>query len=733
MKPIAIQAPTLLEVKEPLPARHGSGAGAVRPALEQAARLGRTTTARSGISTTRRAKVPWLPILLLLGTIAESSGVVPSWTQEVVNIGGPQFEFGGRWKVRRLEVQLAQVSYDLDDLGGLEKYRYKADYTEVKRIYLQIFAGVVKRTFITMAEQLQQIREVLDGLTRNQEQNQWARNVKGPEVFKADTRETELKQWEDWKFTLESWVKAVDPEMYLDMKRVAQNAEEAIDWNELSDARMVKSLRLFGVLASYLRGRALKLIKHTPEENGYEAWRLLLRDMQPSTRQRALALMTQLSRITFAPNKSIMEQLPAYEALVREYERVSSQVYPEDLKVASILSACPVGVRAQLQMMVNEETTFESLKGRIEQYEAITTKWSTENVLGLPSQTSMEGPTPMDVDYIGGYQKGKKGKGKDGKGKYGKGKSKKGQSYNDFRVKGKSKDEKGKSKAKGKQDRGKGKAKEQCWNCGKPGHRSRECWAPRNINQVEGDWTNYPASPLASGTTGGGSTSGGATGAASSSAGTATVRMIRLVTPPDMNEMRMFDLTAGEDEFLGMIQEIDDESYSVLMVKGENDGPYYDAYEPVVEEIGKATVVAMDLQDDNVETEDETYQVNMVMDEEMDHGWSKVVMTVDSGADISVLPEEFAGVGEEAHGGGRQIIMKDAQGNIIQQSGTRKVNFAMMGKDGIPVNFVEKFILGKVKHPILCAGRLLRSGWEMRRSEDGLNLWHKQGWRSHWK
>ena len=379
-------------------------------------------------------------------------------------------------------------------------------------------------------------------------------------------------------------------------------------------------------------------------------------------------------------------------------------------------------------MMVNEETTFESLKGRIEQYEAITTKWSTENVLGLPSQTTMEGPTPMDVDYIGGYQKGKKGKGKDGKGKYGKGKSKKGQSYNDFKGKGKgkSKDEKGKSKAKGKQDRGKGKAKEQCWNCGKPGHRSRECWAPRNINQVEGDWTSYPASPLASGTTGGGSTSGGVTNAASSSASTATVRMIRLVTPPDMNETRMFDLTAGEDEFLGMIQEVDDESYGVLMVKCESDGPYYDAYEPAVEEIGKATVVAIDLQDGSFETEDETYQVNMVTNEEMDHGWSKVLMTVDSGADISVLPEEFAGVGEEAQSGG-QIIMKDAQGNIIQQSGTRKVNFAMMGKDGIPVNFVEKFIVGKVKHPILCAGRFLRSGWEMRRGEDGLNLWHKQG------
>ena len=109
-----------------------------------------------------------------------------------------------------------------------------------------------------------------------------------------------------------------------------------------------------------------------------------------------------------------------------------------------------------------------------------------------------------------------------------------------------------------------------------------------------------------------------------------------------------------------MIQEVEDESYAVLMVEREDDESFFEAHEPAVEEIGKATVVAMDLQDDNFETEDETYQVNMVTDEEMDHGCSKVLRTVDSGADISVLPEEFAGVGEEAHGGGRQIIMKDA-------------------------------------------------------------------------
>ena len=63
--------------------------------------------------------------------------------------------------------------------------------------------------------------------------------------------------------------------------------------------------------------------------------------MQPATRARSLALLSQLSRIQFEEKKTVSEQLPQFEALVQEYERISGQNYSDDAKVAAVLLACP--------------------------------------------------------------------------------------------------------------------------------------------------------------------------------------------------------------------------------------------------------------------------------------------------------------------------------------------------------------------------------------------------------
>ena len=135
--------------------------------------------------------------------------------------------------------------------------------------------------------------------------------------------------------------------------------------------------------------------------------------MQPATRARALALLSQLSRIQFAEGKTVSEQLPQFEALVLEHERISSQKYSEDAKVASILLACPLQIRQHLHLWLTDTTTYEQLKDRIIQLEAVTTKWDS-------TRTTGDEATPMEVDYIGKVGKGKKGskgKGKDAKGK----------------------------------------------------------------------------------------------------------------------------------------------------------------------------------------------------------------------------------------------------------------------------------------------------------------------------
>ena len=94
------------------------------------------------------------------------------------------------------------------------------------------------------------------------------------------------------------------------------------------------AIRLYGMLVTYIRRRPLQLIRHLKNSNGY----LVERDGAESsiTRQRSLALLTQVSRVRFSQDKTNTEQLPAYDALVR----VRKSLRITDSKIAAIRH-CP--------------------------------------------------------------------------------------------------------------------------------------------------------------------------------------------------------------------------------------------------------------------------------------------------------------------------------------------------------------------------------------------------------
>ena len=100
-----------------------------------------------------------------------------------------------------------------------------------------------------------------------------------------------------------------------------------------------------------------------------------------------------------------------------------------------------------------------------------------------------------------------------------------------------------------------------------------------------------------------------------------------------------------------------------------------------------------------------------------------VVMTLDSGADVSVAPENFYALGMPTS----RTHMVDAQGERIQ-SGNRRLRLVATAKDGAThlVEFVEQFALGQgATHPLLSLG-LLRQGWVLSRDRDELLLEHRE-------
>ncbi len=102
-----------------------------------------------------------------------------------------------------------------------------------------------------------------------------------------------------------------------------------------------------------------------------------------------------------------------------------------------------------------------------------------------------------------------------------------------------------------------------------------------------------------------------------------------------------------------------------------------------------------------------------------------LAITLDSGADVSVVPQEFAKYGDP----GSQGLMKmvDAQGERIETSGNRKMKIEAETSHGGKIEFIENFAVGAVSHPILCFGKLLRQGWVISKEGSELFMNHPTG------
>ena len=554
-----------------------------------------------------------------------------------------------------------------------------------------------------------------DGLTKMMKMDSW----------KPVNREEELRSWKDWQFQLITWLTAHDGKYAEELDDIKEDVAE--DHALMAPEKVQRSQRLFGVLVSLLKGRPLLLIKGFEKERaGYEAMRVLRREMEPKERARSLALLRQLASWTFKEG-NVHEQLVQFEDAVASYESSSGKSYPPDLQIATVVANLREPLRSQVQLRMTATTGYSDLREWILQYESVNAPWASTLPMkgGSPGFSSgAGGPQPMEVDVI----KGKDGKGK--KGKEGKGKEKgkkgdkgkqpkgwqqqswKGQQQQQQGWKGQQQQQQG---WKGQQQQqgwrpqtwdkqaAKGKGKQQCHSCGQFGHWKWECpgKGKGKVNQVE----TTAQAPSSSQSTASGTTQP-STATALQRAQGYTVNRIEVEEPGLDSHMaaQLFDISGMDD----LTSDLLFGNLGVMMVRASRPEVYqmdatdHDGNWTVeTDEPNASLYVNAQFPGNVLAVQAKPMQVEVVMD---------------SGADVSVAPLEFACCGSQ--GPASDIIMHDAQGRRIPERGTRLLDVKVEDTKGNMVTIRERFSIARVSSLILSLGRLPRWGWELGHESD---------------
>ena len=99
----------------------------------------------------------------------------------------------------------------------------------------------------------------------------------------------------------------------------AETATEFLAFHEYTAEVKARSLRLYAIFTSHLKGRSLKILRAETQGDGFRVWRQLSEELPPSSRPRALALAQALTRFPpFKDGGSVLEYTLTSEKLVNE-------------------------------------------------------------------------------------------------------------------------------------------------------------------------------------------------------------------------------------------------------------------------------------------------------------------------------------------------------------------------------------------------------------------------------
>ena len=265
-----------------------------------------------------------------------------------------------------------------------------------------------------------------------------------------------------WSRKFENYAASVVPECRALLSWSAESTSEVtIDYAAgeliLTEALVREaSEMLYIALQSLTDGESFDIVASAGAGEGLESWRRLARRWDPYTSGRARSLLKDILAPTRCKMSDLMAGVEKLEDLMRRYTNRRDATgarlsMAEDIRMASLESLLPPDLEKHVQMNRARLSDYVSLRHEIVAYSETRAGAARQQATASSSNAGGGGVAPMDLDAF--YKA--KGKGK------GKSEAKNGS-------KGKTVE-----KDKGKEDR-------ECWNCGRKGHLSKDCWTKKS-------------------------------------------------------------------------------------------------------------------------------------------------------------------------------------------------------------------------------------------------------------
>ena len=265
------------------------------------------------------------------------------------------------------------------------------------------------------------------------------KSVKLPQSLK------DRDQWERFSFQVETYLALLDENFPADLDN-ARKLTNFVDPVDMTDEAKSRGRQLFAMLNSWTQESAVasKIARGIRDQNGFEFWRLLWREMAPDNHSKSLVWRRSLLSPKFpAKEAEFSAALQEWEADRDKYEAEygPSKATSDEDKRAVVLTEAPTALKQHLSIHIGTLSTYQSVREVVVSYLQAKQVWRPSAAYaGVTART--RDPDAMDISLVGdgkGKGKGKDGKGKDnknGKGKEAKGKEAKGKGKDSHSNKG---------------------------------------------------------------------------------------------------------------------------------------------------------------------------------------------------------------------------------------------------------------------------------------------------------